>query len=67
MNVFIKNTQTGEQKQFKDGLKLKVFVQSITDKQIKSSDDAIQYLTDNKDVCLWCIAYQQKEKFNLNY
>ena len=65
MNIFIKNTQTGETKQFKEGLKLKSFVQGLTDKIIHSSDDAIEWLRDNdKD---WQIAYQQKEKFNLNY
>lgn len=66
MNIFLKNTQTGEKKQFKEGLKLKSFVQAINPgKEIKSSDEAIEYLQDNND--LWTIAYQQKEKFNLNY
>lgn len=65
MNIFIKNKQTGEQKQFKDGLKLKSFVQTIATKPIKGSDEAIEYL--RNDCEQWQIAYQQKEKFNLNY
>ena len=65
MNIFIKNNTTGEKKQFKEGLKLKQFVQSLTDNQIKSSDEAIEHLKEG--VCNWCIAYQVKEKFNLNY
>lgn len=65
MNIFIKNTQTGETKQFKEGLKLKSFVQSLTDKPIKGSDEAIEHLKNSCDT--WQIAYEQKEKFNLNY
>lgn len=65
MNIFLKNNNTGETKQFKEGLKLKAFVQTLTEKPIKGSDEAIEYLTDNTEV--WHIAYQQKEVFNLNY
>lgn len=74
MNIFIRNKETGEQKQFKDGILLKSFVQRIfleeqpDDTRLyipKSSDEAIDYL--NKNCINWTIAYQAKEKFNLNY
>lgn len=73
MNIFIKHKTTGEKKQFKDGILLKSFTQRLfLDEQPddtrllipKSSDEAIDYLTNNS--VNWSIGYIKKEPFNLN-